>query len=136
MLSWASMPTRGLESKPSMRKGASVKGKWWSECPIGTTQGVDSMELFSCMVDDLEADDVESIAEAAARLRAELAARCTLDQYDAPDKVEAAITALNACGEEFQAAVNKVLEAYEEEDDEDEQGAVAAAAGAGDADLD
>ena len=56
MLSWASMPTRGLESKPSMRKGASVKGKWWSECPIGTTQGVDSMELFSCMVDDLEAE--------------------------------------------------------------------------------
>ena len=35
--------------------GKTVKGDWWEEIEVGTTQGgVDSMSLFSALVDDIE----------------------------------------------------------------------------------
>ena len=35
--------------------GSTVKGSWWRKVSVGCTQGgVDSMELFTAMVDDLE----------------------------------------------------------------------------------
>ena len=35
--------------------GSTVKGSWWREVNVGCTKGgIDSMELFTAMVDDLE----------------------------------------------------------------------------------
>ena len=46
---------RRARIKASGDGGSTVKGSWWREVSIGCTQGgVDSMELLTAMVDDLE----------------------------------------------------------------------------------
>ena len=48
---------RRARVKASGENGKTVRGEWWNEIAVGTTQGgVDSMELFESLVDELESD--------------------------------------------------------------------------------